>query len=81
MIDEFTNLWSWQYATYAAHQMVPRPLWNTFESNKCRNDLTAAKCQDIMAEIDSMTADVDPYALDFPVCGPSTPNAPNIGKP
>jgi len=57
-----------QYATYAAHQLLPAPLWNDFLDAGCKKDISKAKCQTMLDTFDQLTADIDPYGLDFPIC-------------
>jgi carboxypeptidase C (cathepsin A) len=64
-----------QYATYAAHQLLPAPLWNDFLDAGCKNDISKAQCQSMLDTFDGLTADIDPYALDFPICRTSASTA------
>ena len=58
-----------QYAQYAARQMVPAPLWQKFVDHGCAlSSANASVCDSYMSEMDDLTKDLDPYALDFPTC-------------
>ena len=58
-----------QYAQYAARQMVPAPMWQQFVSHGCAlSSANESVCDDLMSQMDDLTQDLDPYALDFPTC-------------
>jgi len=59
-----------EYGTYWGHQLYPKPLWDTYVANDCHtlaraNDLN---CRTVTNSIDRILRDLDPYALDFPIC-------------
>lgn len=58
-----------QYAQFAARQMVPKPMWDEFVKSGCAlSSVNASVCDDLASQMDVLTEDLDPYALDFPVC-------------
>mmetsp|Transcript_281 Transcript_281/g.554 ORF Transcript_281/g.554 Transcript_281/m.554 type:complete len:478 (-) Transcript_281:348-1781(-) len=59
-----------QYATFASHQLVPKPVFDEYIVAKCDLDpnADASKCVGVSQQMDKLTEDLDPYALDFPVC-------------
>jgi len=58
-----------QYAAYAARQMVPKPMWDEFVSHGCALSAeNASSCDTLFSQMDELTEDLDPYALDFPTC-------------
>lgn len=56
------------YGTYAGHNLLPKPEWDAYLQAGCREDDSSAICASLMLKFDTLTADMDPYALDFPVC-------------
>jgi len=54
--------------TYAYHNLLPKPLFDQYLAAGCKDDDSSQKCGDLMAQMDNITADLNPYALDFPVC-------------
>jgi len=57
-----------QYGTYAGHNLLPQPLWDQYLKAGCRENDSSKACQSLMNKFDELTAGLDPYALDFPVC-------------
>nr|CAJ73288.1 cathepsin A [Guillardia theta] len=59
-----------QYAAYASRQLIPKPLWDRFVALGCFLFPSANQtdCDSMTASMDAMTANMDPYALDFPIC-------------
>eukprot|EP00286_Rhodomonas_abbreviata_P028637 CAMPEP_0181304866 /NCGR_PEP_ID=MMETSP1101-20121128/9398_1 /TAXON_ID=46948 /ORGANISM="Rhodomonas abbreviata, Strain Caron Lab Isolate" /LENGTH=486 /DNA_ID=CAMNT_0023410691 /DNA_START=277 /DNA_END=1737 /DNA_ORIENTATION=+ len=59
-----------QYATFAAHQLVPKPVFDKYAKAGCdlENDANETLCVQVSQIMDELTQDLDPYALDFPVC-------------
>lgn len=57
--------------TYWGHQVIPATLWKDFQS-KCGDAKSKAKngeeCETKFLEIYSKVSDLNPYALDYPVC-------------
>jgi len=53
--------------TYWNHQLLPKPLWDKYVANQCETT-DSSVCSNIMSEAEGYLADMDPYALDFPVC-------------
>jgi len=56
------------YGTYAYHNLVPKPIFDQYLAAGCKDDDSSERCGDLMSAMDALTADLDPYALDFPVC-------------
>jgi len=63
-----------QYAAYASRQLIPKPLWDRFVTLGCSLSPNAnqSECDGIAATMDAMAANMDPYALDFPICRDSS---------
>jgi len=59
-----------QYATFASHQLVPKPTFDEYTKAGCdlKDDADEKTCIEISEQMDKLTEDLDPYALDFPVC-------------
>lgn len=58
-----------QYGTAWGHQLLPAPLWKTYEAAECATTFPASDtCTKITGEMDTILAGFDPYALDFPKC-------------
>jgi carboxypeptidase C (cathepsin A) len=57
-----------QWGTFWGHQLLPLPLWEAYNAANCKTDENSAKCQAITDQMADLTQDLDPYALDFPVC-------------
>lgn len=57
--------------TYWGHQIIPKPLWDKF-TDKCSDARSKAKngeeCESLFLEIYAKVSDINPYALDYPVC-------------
>jgi len=56
-----------EYATLYGHQLLPKPLWDKYTKNDCKTK-TSKICDKITSNMDDLTKDLDPYALDFPKC-------------
>jgi len=56
------------YGTYAGHNLLPKPMWDEYIKAGCREKDSSAVCAQLMGQMDKLTAGLDPYALDFPVC-------------
>jgi len=56
-----------QYATFWGHQLLPKPLWDSAMNASCFDEDSSA-CNKILDQMDEITRNLDPYALDFPVC-------------
>ena len=50
------------------HNLLHKPLWDQYLKAGCREKDSSATCQGLMDQMNKLTADMDPYALDFPVC-------------
>lgn len=57
-----------QYGTFAGHNLLPKPLFDEYLKQGCKTDDSSSTCASLMKKMDSLTAGMDPYALDFPVC-------------
>jgi carboxypeptidase C (cathepsin A) len=57
-----------QYGTFGGHQLLPKPMWDQYMSNDCKDNEGKPVCQSLTNHFDALTQDMDPYALDFPVC-------------
>ncbi len=54
-----------------ARQMIPKPSWDKYVSNGCTTSvglLNNSACSTMMLEFMYMTANSNPYALDYPTC-------------
>ncbi len=54
-----------------ARSMLPKPSWDKYVSQGCTNPLTMLNnsvCSTMMLDFMSITANSNPYALDYPVC-------------
>ena len=62
-----------EIATFANHQLISNPTFGAYLSNGCpaqwNDTVPSAACGALMETISNLTAGLDPYALDFPVCG------------
>jgi carboxypeptidase C (cathepsin A) len=56
------------YGTFAGHNLLPKPMFDQYLAAGCRTNDSSKACQDLMTQMNTLTADMDPYALDFPVC-------------
>jgi len=57
-----------QYGTLAFHNLLPKPLFDKYLAAGCKDDDSSPMCSELMADMDGITAMIDPYALDFPIC-------------
>jgi len=60
--------------TYWGHQIISKPLWDTFLST-CRNEThrpNLTECEGLFLKMYRSIGDLNPYALDYPVCTEST---------
>jgi carboxypeptidase C (cathepsin A) len=57
-----------QYGTWADHQLIPAPMLDDYLAKGCRKDDSSAACQAVLESMDGLTGDLNPYALDFPLC-------------
>jgi len=60
-----------QWATYAGHQMLPKPLWDQYLNLGC-NETEKIQCRKLEEQFYQLTQHIDPYALDFPTCADDT---------
>lgn len=57
------------YGTAWGHQLVPRPLWDSYQAAGCKSSFpVSAECGAITDKMDQILSAFDPYALDFPKC-------------
>jgi cathepsin A (carboxypeptidase C)/serine carboxypeptidase-like clade 2 len=63
------------YGTFAGHNLLPKPEWDSYLKAGCREDDSSDTCAALMQKFDTLTAGMDPYALDFPVCTDSAASA------
>lgn len=56
------------YGTYAGHNLVPKPLFDKYLAAGCNKDDSSQVCGDLMSSMDAITSNLNPYALDFPIC-------------
>ena len=57
--------------TYWGKQLLPKPLWDRYVSNWCLNmeqQLNNSACTDLMLDFMKKIGNLNPYALDYPVC-------------
>ena len=48
---------------------MPRPALAQFTKHGCAlSSVNASVCDDLAGQMDELTKDLDPYALDFPIC-------------
>ena len=65
-----------QFGTWAAHQLLPLPLWTEYLDAKCDADCVPEDphcspnktCAALEDHFSDLVAAADPYALDFPTC-------------
>mmetsp|Transcript_18071 Transcript_18071/g.59004 ORF Transcript_18071/g.59004 Transcript_18071/m.59004 type:complete len:441 (-) Transcript_18071:52-1374(-) len=65
-----------QWGTWAAHQLLPLPLWESYLENACDVDCPPedphcepnATCVELEDTFSTLVEAADPYALDFPTC-------------
>merc|ERR1719476_442541 len=55
------------WGTFAGHQMIPRPEWDQYMGLKC-NVTNSLRCNALEIKFNGYTSNIDPYALDFPIC-------------
>jgi carboxypeptidase C (cathepsin A) len=70
--NPYTNVYSGTPAmidTYWGHQLIPKPTYDSYVS-KCRNSIrpNVKECAQLETEIMDGVGDLNPYALDYPVC-------------
>jgi len=55
--------------TYWGHQVVPKPMWDNYTATCIDPKVPRLeKCEDLLLEMMGKTRDMNPYALDYPVC-------------
>jgi carboxypeptidase C (cathepsin A) len=57
-----------QWGTWWGHQLLPLPLWEDYNKNNCKTQEFSDACNKIYDQMSDLTQDLDPYALNFPVC-------------
>jgi len=64
-----------QYDTWYGHQLISRPLWQSWYKD-CHNGNNTAnpQCTEIEGQMNEKVGNIDPYALDFPVCNSNVLN-------
>jgi carboxypeptidase C (cathepsin A) len=56
-------------ATYWGHQLVSKPTWDVYEANcLTKGSFNFSKCEELFLEMYMEIGDLNPYALDYPVC-------------
>ena len=76
-VDPGSNLMT-RFSALYSHGLVAKPVYDTFTTVCSTNDAyhTSKECDQVMTQIyDTMTAGINPYALDYPVCTPEIENA------
>ena len=62
-----------EISTFANHQLIPNPLFGKYLSSGCpgqwNSTVPSPACVEVQSRIENLTSGLDPYALDFPVCG------------
>jgi carboxypeptidase C (cathepsin A) len=56
------------YGNYGYHQLISKPMFDKYLADGCDKDDSSSECQDVQSQMDELTQNMDPYALDFPVC-------------
>jgi carboxypeptidase C (cathepsin A) len=68
--DAFSNNLG-QFEKYYGDQILPKPLWDSYLGS-CRTaelyNQNTDKCQDLENQFNTLIGDLNPYALDYPVC-------------
>lgn len=85
--NPYTNVYSGDGAmldTYWGHQLVPKPTWDKYQKlcvNKesGKQDTSSLQCLQLSTQIESGIGNLNPYALDFPVCTKGSSSS-NRGK-
>ena len=57
-----------QFGTYGGHNLLPKPMFDKYLAAGCRENDVTPECQAIEDQMSALVSDMDPYALDFPVC-------------
>ncbi len=60
-----------QIQTYWDHQLLPKPLWNKYVDSGCTQTVgqfNNSACSTLMLDFMLKIGDLNPYALDYPVC-------------
>lgn len=62
-----------QYGTAYGHQLLPKPLWDSYIKAGCKDAWPAPpSCGNLTEKMDQLLSGFDAYALDFPVCSSSS---------
>ncbi len=65
----------WFMSKTAGHQVVPKPMWDNYTATCIDPKVPRLeKCEDLLLEMMGKTRDMNPYALDYPVCTESESN-------
>ena len=60
--------------TYWGHQMIPKPVYDEYAAKCVDSKVPHPKdCLNLEIEINTMVGDINPYALDYPVCLEDSP--------
>jgi carboxypeptidase C (cathepsin A) len=77
--NPYTNVYSGTFAglaTYWGHQLISKPTWDSY-SELCidakRPAANAEKCEALVVQMYGEIGNLNPYALDFPVCTTGSP--------
>jgi len=67
-IDVYSAIPS-SFVTYWGHQVISKPTWDTYQAS-CLSlkDFSMEKCEMIFLKMYGEIGDLNPYALDYPVC-------------
>ena len=69
--NPFTDYASGVYAqleAYWGRQLIPKPLWDDFNNNDCFANINNTLCSVLMVKMLNGAGNINPYALDYPVC-------------
>lgn len=60
-----------QMETYWGKQLLPKPTWDTYVANGCTDPITmvnSSVCEFLLIDFMKKIGNLNPYALDYPVC-------------
>jgi len=69
------------FQTLWGRQVVPKSLWDNYESYCIDTPVQPAKCAQVEGELDVAYGNLNPYALDYPTCSIPTSFVNEFGKP
>jgi carboxypeptidase C (cathepsin A) len=58
--------------TYWGHQLISKPLWDRYQE-ECITNKNFTKCEDLFLAMYAEVGNLNPYALDYPVCLEDSP--------